>query len=223
MACIQLEVERKIMRNIRSEQGYKLGEFRINYIMLINYFASISSDVTNTEPYSTHELTIRQLTAIIQLTNFITIRDVVTCLPPRTKAKGGRTLTLQVTVSSSDKMGQMLMLGLLIGCVLYVDMASAARGGGGGKGRGGGRKGYGSRMPVLIQHRNPASASYYDHKDVSTHFKQEKNKSSQDIHLVQIQNYSSKLISNRHYAANNKKSYHRHTHISPHRKRYNSV
>ncbi|XP_021914406.1 immunoglobulin domain-containing protein oig-4-like [Zootermopsis nevadensis] len=62
-------------------------------------------------------------------------------------------------------MGQMLMLGLLIGCVLYVDMASAARGGGGGKGRGGGRKGYGSRMPVLIQHRNPASASYYDHKD----------------------------------------------------------
>jgi hypothetical protein len=78
-------------------------------------------------------------------------------------------------------MGQMLLLGLLIGCVLYMDMADAARGGGGGKGRGGGRKGYGSRMPVLIQHRNPASASYYDHKDVSKYFKLHKNKSSQDL------------------------------------------
>ena len=57
---------------------------------------------------------------------------------------------------------------MLIGCLIYVDIANAARGGGGrGKGRGGGRKGYGSRMPVLIQHRNPASASYYNHKDVS--------------------------------------------------------
>jgi hypothetical protein len=168
MACIQ--------------QGSELGEFYINYIMLISCFALISTDdVTHTEPYSTHELTERQLTAIIQLINFITIRDVVTCLHPRTRATGGRTQTLQVTVSSSDKMGQMMLLGLLIGCVLYADMASAARGGGGGKGRSGGRKGYGSRMPVLILHRNPASASYYDHKDVSTCFKQHKNKASQNL------------------------------------------
>jgi hypothetical protein len=73
-------------------------------------------------------------------------------------------------------MGRRLLLGLLIGCILYLDLASAARGGGGGKGRGGGRKGYGSRMPVLIQHRNPASASYYDHKDVSTCFEVHRNK-----------------------------------------------
>jgi hypothetical protein len=64
-------------------------------------------------------------------------------------------------------MGRILLLWVLIGCLLSVDMATAARGGGG-RGKGGGtRKGYGSRMPILILHRNPASASYYDHKDVS--------------------------------------------------------
>jgi len=62
-------------------------------------------------------------------------------------------------------MGQILLLWVLIGCLLSVDMATAARGGGG-RGKGGGsRKGYGSRTHILIQH--PASASYYDHKDVS--------------------------------------------------------
>jgi hypothetical protein len=66
-------------------------------------------------------------------------------------------------------MGRILLLWVLIGCLLSADMATAARGGGrGGKGRGSGRKGYGSRMPILIHHRNPASASYYEHKDVST-------------------------------------------------------
>jgi hypothetical protein len=66
-------------------------------------------------------------------------------------------------------MGHTLLLGVLVGCLLCVDVVTAARGGrGGGKGRGGGRKGYSSRMPVLIQHRNPASASYYNHKGVST-------------------------------------------------------
>lgn len=64
----------------------------------------------------------------------------------------------------------------LWGAVLVVLAAAvfceAARGGGGGRGGGkgarGGRRGqYGSRMPILIQHRNPASANYYDHKDVS--------------------------------------------------------
>jgi hypothetical protein len=64
-------------------------------------------------------------------------------------------------------MGRKLLLGVLIGCLLCADIVRAARGGGG-KGRGGGRKGYSSRMPVLIQHRNPASASYYNHKGVST-------------------------------------------------------
>ncbi|XP_063229641.1 immunoglobulin domain-containing protein oig-4-like [Bacillus rossius redtenbacheri] len=56
-----------------------------------------------------------------------------------------------------------LALGLLV--LLAAGPASGARGGGGGKSRGTGRKGYGSRMPVLIQHRNTASANYYDHKD----------------------------------------------------------
>ena len=49
-------------------------------------------------------------------------------------------------------------------------VSECARGGGGGrmggKGRGGRRNTYGSRMPILIRHRNPASASYYEHKDV---------------------------------------------------------
>ncbi|XP_012271055.1 immunoglobulin domain-containing protein oig-4 [Orussus abietinus] len=42
----------------------------------------------------------------------------------------------------------------------------AAKGGGarGGRGRGRGRL-YGSRMPILIPHRNPASAKYYENKD----------------------------------------------------------
>jgi hypothetical protein len=65
-------------------------------------------------------------------------------------------------------MGRILLLWVLIGCLLFVDIATAARGGGGrGSKAGGSRKGYGSRMHILIQHRNPASASYYDHKDVS--------------------------------------------------------
>jgi len=80
-------------------------------------------------------------------------------------------------------MGRILLLWVLIGCLLSVDMATAARGGGGrGSKTGGSRKGYGSRMHILIQHRNPASASYYDHKDVSIH-KQTKLKL---IQLLQI-------------------------------------
>ncbi|XP_054270600.1 immunoglobulin domain-containing protein oig-4-like [Macrosteles quadrilineatus] len=53
--------------------------------------------------------------------------------------------------------------------VVAVAVSEAARGGGGGRGGGrgkGGRRGqYGSRMPIQIQHRNPASASYYENKD----------------------------------------------------------
>ncbi|PSN33658.1 hypothetical protein C0J52_20988 [Blattella germanica] len=62
---------------------------------------------------------------------------------------------------------KLLILGMLIGHLIYIDMTNAARGGGrGGPGkvRGSGRKGYGSRMPITIP-RNPASASYYNHKD----------------------------------------------------------
>jgi hypothetical protein len=49
----------------------------------------------------------------------------------------------------------------------FAGVADAARGGGG-KGRGGGRGRHsmGSRMPIMI-HRNPASANYYNNKDVS--------------------------------------------------------
>jgi hypothetical protein len=64
-------------------------------------------------------------------------------------------------------MGRTLLLGVLIGCLLCMNIVIAARGGRGGKGRGSSRKGYSSRMPVLIQHHNPASASYYNHKGVS--------------------------------------------------------
>ena len=47
----------------------------------------------------------------------------------------------------------------------------AARAGGrgpiGGKAR---PRKYGSRVPVVIQHRNPASVTYYEHKDVSYYY-----------------------------------------------------
>lgn len=63
------------------------------------------------------------------------------------------------------------MLLLLFYQLVRVD---CARGGGGGrgKGRGGRRERYGSRIPTLIdtKHRNPASASYYEHKDVKSSF-----------------------------------------------------
>jgi hypothetical protein len=47
-------------------------------------------------------------------------------------------------------------------------VAAAARGGGRGKGGGRGRHSMGSRMPIMI-HRSPASANYYNNKDVSNH------------------------------------------------------
>ncbi|XP_014273711.1 immunoglobulin domain-containing protein oig-4 [Halyomorpha halys] len=59
-----------------------------------------------------------------------------------------------------------LLLFIIISSTIVTE---CARGGGGGrmggKGRGGRRNTYGSRMPILIRHRNPASASYYEHKD----------------------------------------------------------
>lgn len=58
-----------------------------------------------------------------------------------------------------------LMLFIIV--LLFVETSICARGGGGGRGsKGGGRRGrFGSRMPIAII-RNPASANYYDHKDV---------------------------------------------------------
>lgn len=44
--------------------------------------------------------------------------------------------------------------------------AQKGMGRGVGRGRMRGRV-FGSRMPILIPHRNPASAHYYEHKDVS--------------------------------------------------------
>lgn len=69
----------------------------------------------------------------------------------------------------------MKSVSVLLIMLVSAAVSEAARGGGGGRGGGkggrGGRRGqYGSRMPILIQHRNPASANYYDHKDVCTHF-----------------------------------------------------
>jgi len=63
-------------------------------------------------------------------------------------------------------MGRILLLWVLIGCLLSMNMVTAARGGGRGKGTSS-RKGFGSKPYILIRHRNPASASYYEHKDVS--------------------------------------------------------
>jgi hypothetical protein len=91
-------------------------------------------------------------------------------------------------------MGRTLLLGVLIGCLLCVDMVTAARGGRGGKGRGVGRKGYSSRMPVLIQHRNPASASYYNHKDVSTRTTQRQTESN----LIHLNTKYSSMVQTEH-------------------------
>ncbi|KAJ9584648.1 hypothetical protein L9F63_021010 [Diploptera punctata] len=61
---------------------------------------------------------------------------------------------------------KLVLLGILISCIIYTDMVNAARGAGGGRGRGrmGGR-GYGSSSRMHIPIHNPASASYYNHKD----------------------------------------------------------
>ncbi|XP_023029760.1 immunoglobulin domain-containing protein oig-4 [Leptinotarsa decemlineata] len=57
------------------------------------------------------------------------------------------------------------LLVLLLTAVICVHVCESARGGGRGKvGRGRGRL-YNSRMPVIIQHRNPASKNYYENKD----------------------------------------------------------
>jgi len=57
----------------------------------------------------------------------------------------------------------------LVTLAFILMAAGVLAGRGGGRGRIGGRKGqkYGSRVPVIIIHKNPASASYYEHKDVS--------------------------------------------------------
>lgn len=58
-------------------------------------------------------------------------------------------------------------LYITIALVALIAIAEAAKGGRGGGRRGGGRRNYGSRMPIIIQHKNPASANYYENKDVS--------------------------------------------------------
>lgn len=60
-----------------------------------------------------------------------------------------------------------LLLFIIISSIIAAECARGGGGRMGGKGRGGRRNTYGSRMPILIRHRNPASASYYEHKDVS--------------------------------------------------------
>ncbi|CAH1399150.1 unnamed protein product [Nezara viridula] len=71
-----------------------------------------------------------------------------------------------VVVKEISDMKAYLLLFIIISSTIVTE---SARGGGGGrmggKGRGGRRNTYGSRMPILIRHRNPASASYYEHKD----------------------------------------------------------
>ncbi|XP_032668670.1 immunoglobulin domain-containing protein oig-4-like isoform X4 [Odontomachus brunneus] len=60
-------------------------------------------------------------------------------------------------------MPRLLYLFLLTALMMSTE---AAKGGGRGAARGRGRgRVYGSRMPILIPHRNPASAHYYENKD----------------------------------------------------------
>ncbi|XP_049822092.1 immunoglobulin domain-containing protein oig-4 [Aethina tumida] len=63
-------------------------------------------------------------------------------------------------------MPQRKWFALLMCVSVLVGDSGAARGGGraGKTGRGRGRL-YNSRMPVIIQHRNPAAANYYENKD----------------------------------------------------------
>lgn len=71
-------------------------------------------------------------------------------------------------LSYSEKFFLTILLVIIV--ARYADSARGGGGGGraGGKGgRGGTRGRYGSRMPILINHKNMASANYYDHKDVS--------------------------------------------------------
>lgn len=59
---------------------------------------------------------------------------------------------------------RLLYLFLLTALMMSTEAAKGGRGVGRGHGRG---RVYGSRMPILIPHRNPASANYYENKDVS--------------------------------------------------------
>lgn len=80
-------------------------------------------------------------------------------------------LTFQRGIENSmitvEQMKRYRLLCLFFFTTLLVS-TDAAKGGGGRSGsrRGGGRV-YKSRMPILIPHRNPASANYYENKDVS--------------------------------------------------------
>ena len=54
---------------------------------------------------------------------------------------------------------------LIILSMMIINEVKAAKGGGRGRGRSRGRV-FGSRMPIQIHHKNPASATYYENKDV---------------------------------------------------------
>jgi hypothetical protein len=64
-----------------------------------------------------------------------------------------------------DQMTRCRLVYLLLLTALIMG-AEAAKGGVRGRGRGRGRL-YGSRIPILIPNRNPASTHYYENKDVS--------------------------------------------------------
>lgn len=63
------------------------------------------------------------------------------------------------------KIYQLFCLFFFAGLLVNTDAVKGVGDRGGGR-RSGGRV-YKSRMPILIPHRNPASANYYGNKDVS--------------------------------------------------------
>lgn len=65
-----------------------------------------------------------------------------------------------------EQMKRYQFLCLFFFIALLVSTDAAKGGGGRGASRRSGGRVYKSRMPILIPHRNPASANYYENKDV---------------------------------------------------------
>lgn len=94
----------------------------------------------------------------------------IKCSRERVRLRRWLSRSSRISLSLSLVVEQMTRCRLFYLFLLTALMISteAQKGGGGrgGRGRSRGRV-FGSRMPILIPHRNPASAHYYANKDVS--------------------------------------------------------